>query len=330
MKNHHFKIVSVRNPAHVPKIPTFLAVLILILSSVVTYGAAQSSRHTNLSPKEKEPKTPPTQENYCDNAACVSTEQKPLTPETKGLVTQKSLNLNMQTTFTNTTQPIICSHLSLSILLDVTPSGTVDLKPYSSKKRIAKKIPFGMEEQYNSVTKQAHDVHLIENEKLGNWLTLQFNDMRHNQTPLQKILLQSTNHAMGLWLTLTNSHEKPTYGVNLYDPNFTVIYKSVSADSLADITPLSLKSLIEIVGYKAYYQAPLETSVSMLFVLPNGPADTSQKEPLLTKHTRILTRETVFHLMSYNFHEALRETFAELKSSSLSKKTRLSLLAARR
>jgi hypothetical protein len=329
MHHYHFKIVSVRNPTHYPKIPAFMAFFILILSSVVTYGAAQSSRPRNPSPKGEKPNTPHRQAQYWDYPECVSAEPKPLTPQTIVFSNKKNLNLNGQTKFTNTAESIVCRHISLSVLQDVTLLGIVDFKPYSSKECIVKKIPFDIEQKYENLIKQAHDVHMIENEKLGNWLALQFSDMSKNKIALQKTLILSKDHSMGLWLTLTNSLGKPTYCVNFYDPNFTVVYQSVTSDSLAGITQLSLKSFVDINKYKRYYGEPLHPSVSMLFVLPNGSDDTCKKEPHLNKHTRIVTRETLFHLMRINFHEALSESFAELKALGLSKKQLLDLLAAK-
>jgi ankyrin repeat protein len=329
MHHYHFKIVSVRNPTHYPKIPAFMAFLILILSSIVTYGAAQSSGPRNPSPKGEKPNTPHRQAQYWDYPECVSAEPKPLTPQTIVFSNKKNLNLNGQTNFTNTAKQIVCRHISLSVLQDVTLSGTVDFEPYSSKEGIANKIPFDIQQKYDDLIKQAHDVHMIENEKLGNWLALQFSDMSKNKIALQKILVESTVHTMGLWLTLTDSHGKPTYRVNFYDPNFTVRCRYFTSDSLAGITQLSLKSLMEINEYESYYQEPLHPSVSMLLVLPNGSDDTCKKEPHLTKHTRIVTRETRFHLMRINFHEALSESFAELRASGLSKKELLPLLAAK-
>ena len=326
MYHYHFKIVSVRNPTHYPKIPAFMAFLILILSSVVTYGAAQSSRPRNPSPKGEKSNTP----HIWDNPKCVPAEPKPLTPQTIVFSNLENLNLNAQTNFTNTAEPIVCRHISLSVLQDVTLLGIVDFEPYSSKEGIVKKIPFDIEQKYDDLIKKAYDVHMIENEKLGNWLALQFSDMSKNKIALQKTLIESTAHAMGLWLTLKNSHGKPTYCVNFYDPNFTVRYRYFSSDSLADITQLSLKSFVEINEYKSYHQEPLHASVSMLSVLPNGSDDTCKKEPHLTKHTRIMTKETLFYLMRMNFHEALSESFAGLKASGLSNEELLPLLAAKR
>ena len=289
--------------------------------------AAESSRPRNPSPKGEKPNTPHRQAQYWDYR--VSAEPKPLTPQTIVFSNLENLNLNAQTKFTNTAEPIVCRHISLSVLQDVTLLGIVDFKPYSSKEGIVKKIPFDIQQKYENLRKQAHDVHMIENEKLGNWLALQFIDMSKNKIALQKTLIESTAHAMGLWLTLTNSFGKPTYSVNFYDPNFTVVYQSVTSDSLADITQLSLKSFVDINKYKWYYGEPLHPSVSSLFVLPNGSGDTSKKEPHLTKHTRIVTKETLLYLMGLNFHEALSESFAELKALGLSNEALLPLLAAK-
>ena len=323
MRNYHFKRVSVPKQAQVRYVSPFIVVLVLILAIIAAYGRDQyvatltptphPQPNSDLDSKPIFPamdrQSPITTEKI-DFFSSLIHEIEPPMPKLKGLLAQRTLNLNNKALFVNVPETIVCRHLSLSVLLDVTSAGDVDLSPYSSLERVAQKIPLSMDAYLRKLTQQIADAHLIENEKLGQWLVLQFRDMTTNKVPLQKILVGATNHEMGLWLTLASDNETPRYGVHFYDPNFTVVYTSVTSDSLEAIHRLSLTALMPESRAYSYYYPEKETSVSILLVLPNTTNEAPETERRLISHTRLLTQETLFHLMRVNFHEVIRDHFA--------------------
>jgi len=323
MNYYHFKIVSVQNPARVRNFSPFIALLIIILLNFVTYGEAQSATTRSLTTKLHPNPIP----NDKGNPFYPPIQGASLIPKTKGLLAKRDLNLNTHALFTGTNDPIMCRHLSLEVLNHVSPAGEIDLTPYASTSGISEKIAFDMEAQLNRLLTEAPDVHMIENKKLGEFSETHLTEMSAKEIPIQKILMSSGEHAMGLWLTISHENDGPMYGVHVYDPNYTVIYKSVTTASLSDIGKLSLTSFIDSHNYETYYHPRgSDNSVSMLFFLSEQCQDTPKQERRLTRHTGTLTSEVFYHLMDTNFHEDITRHFSDFSKKNLTKRAKQNII----
>lgn len=147
---------------------------------------------------------------------------------------------------------------------------------FGSAEKIANNVKPDVQQTYEALEENALEVHLIDNETLGNFLVAQFAELeKASKVPaLRKMLVTSTNHVMGLTLLIKEKEGKTSYVVQFFDPNETTSGTRSKMSSAKEFEAQTLRSYVtnEINLHSCY---PESEGKSVIFVCPEANGQTS-------------------------------------------------------
>ncbi len=250
-------------------------------------------------------------------------------------------NLNAQINFRSSDELIFCRHLANVVLDDVDPiRHKISYENFSSESKITQRIKPHIQAKYEYAKSHAQEVHLIQNANWGKFITLQFETMNTQGVPLKKMLVESHDHVMAVWLKIKLKDGKKCYVAHFYDPNSTTTHTRAAAHDLTSVKYWTLGAFLNIKNKqqeKFYY--PETQPVSMLYVIPESDRLSSQ-DYLQDQHTAHNDRKltsgdfnwdatVIDHLMASGFGGTLREMISQLDTLRRSGVNLLNLLSAK-
>jgi hypothetical protein len=178
---------------------------------------------------------------------------------------------NGKVDFAGTKEKIVCRHLATYWLMDrpITADGKIDYCTLSDKKKLKNAIDPRDEAAFNYYVRSS-PINLVENNRWGNFLKAQFQEMAHtgDVSKPKRILVTSQEHAMACELKIKQGADgHPVYTFNFYDPNTTASHRRVRTQDLARIETLTMAQLINAPRRMNEYYEEGET-VSHAFVIP--------------------------------------------------------------
>ena len=245
-------------------------------------------------------------------------------------------NFNGQAYFTGTIKKILCRHFPPYLLEQQAqhPQLKFDYSEFGSLDAIARNVKSSIQNTYNTLKSQASETHLVDNEKMGQFLVRQFETMKKESKQNKMMMMQSTNHAMGLTLRIKEKHGKKSYVVKFFDPNVTTTHTRCERNSVQMFETQTLGTYLTRAHLmKLYYPEP--RGMSLIFVRPeeDGHASTSTTHEfsvdraLTSMDIENIDATVILHLMREGFAENLRQLHDHF--SVLPDNKRIELLAAK-
>ena len=235
-------------------------------------------------------------------------------------------NFNGIVDFPGTSARIFCRHFveQRQEVQQQHPQGKFDDTHFASPEAIANHVSYTTEAKYDYLRNHATEVYLRHNDDFGLALAQQLTSLAaKGKLPQSKfILLASTDHAMGVRLTVKEEEDddKPRYVAEFFDPNFTTSHVRVASASLRTFETLTLENFIALPkAYQAYY--PTDENFSIMFVRPSPQTEqagieTTQGEPAQgAAENRMLTSSlkeedinavALYHMLADGFSADLR------------------------
>jgi len=231
--------------------------------------------------------------------------------------------LNCEAKFHNTQQRIECRHLATyqQEMQARHPRIKFDYEKFSDLDNITNHVKLDIEETYAALKAQASSIHLIGNNKFGQFLAKQFQEMEVEDKPAGRLMLvESTNHSMNLGLMIKKDGEgKKSHVVKFFDPNFTTTGTRSKAGSVQAFEMQTIDSYVADSDLlQSYYPEP--KGLSIIFV---RPAEDEKAVPTSVSTHRKLTMSidikdvdatAVWHLMYGGFAENLRQLGEHFKT----------------
>ena len=210
--------------------------------------------------------------------------------------------LNGQVAFKNTRDKIVCRHLAVYWLLHrpLLENGKIDYASLGNKKNLQKAFEGENQNAFDYYTNNCTNSHLVENDKWGNFLATQFQEMQHMDGGAEpkRVLVCSEKHVMACELTIKRSADgQPTYAVDFYDPNLVATHRRVRTKDLATVESLSMVRLINQKRLTNLYYK--NQSRSIAFIISDStprpvPADTRfEAGSRMTTKVSIDAKETI-------------------------------------
>ena len=233
-------------------------------------------------------------------------------------------DFNGEAKFTGTSKEIVCRYLS-SYLLEqqaLHPQIKFNYNKFGSPEAIANNVKSSIENTLQTLRAQASETYLIDNRRFGQFLVRQFEAMEKEGRKNKLMLIQSTNHAMGLGLRIKEKNGKTSCVVKFFDPNDTTTSTRSKANSTQTFETQTLGSYLSNADLiNQYYPAHVGIS-SMIFVWPEKKENASTSITHGLRVDRTLTSmdiekidaSVVFHLMKNGFAGNLRQLHGEFNA----------------
>lgn len=247
----------------------------------------------------------------------------------------KPENLNGVAKFTDIDVDILCRHLATHHQVRRANNSRLkfDYTEFSSEKKIARNVKWGIEKTYRTLKALASETHLIDNKKFGQFLARQFEAMEKVGKQSKMMLVESTNHTMDFTLMIKEKDDKKSYVATFFDPNETDTHTRSKAYSVQTFETQTMESYItDADEMKGNY--PEHVGMSIIFVHPEANTQISSTTTHGSNMGRTLTSMDIkdidatvmWHLISEGFAGNLRKLHDHF--SLLPEDKRIELLGA--
>ncbi len=266
------------------------------------------------------------------------------TPYPSDKRSNQTFNLNGQATLEGSSERIVCRHLATAILDEIHPvTHKISYENFNSAEKIAQHIKSDIETRYVHIKRRATEVHLIKNANWGQFIASQFEEMDRQGIPIKKMLMQSSNHGMAVWLRIKIKDGKKWYVIHFYDPNSTTTHTRAKAYDLANVKNWVLGAFIDVNGeQRKQFYYPETQAVSLIYIVPEADELSSENvqhkqhnQPILPVDRKLTRYDvnwdaiTIYHLMIGGFAGTLKEVALQSNTLAQSGTDLLTLLNAK-
>lgn len=156
-------------------------------------------------------------------------------------------NLNGQVPFTDpppAVEPnIFCRHLAIAWLFDIETTGKPDYVAFNDRNKLPLVVTKELEGLLVTLQNHAPGAQIQPIDRWGRFVAEQFESLA-GAGGTKRLLVYSSQHAMGAELKVKPGPLGPRYVLNFYDPNVTAAHRRAASDSTTSFETLQLKDFL--------------------------------------------------------------------------------------